>query len=143
MVLNDQRMLDAEALMKELRGEQQALRDALEAYKKAPDDQKRRLLEDAMREIKKRMQKIMGELAKMQGSIPSEYVNPDAMMCATSRMVVKKKGAKKVTMQPCTLLPYVPEMEMGSTLAEATGPVSLNHPHCAKFCVLGGASCSG
>ena len=29
------------------------------------------------------------------------------------------------------------------TLEEAKGPVALNHPHCAKFCVLGGASCSG
>ena len=27
-------------------------------------------------------------------------------------------------------------------LAEASGPVALNHPHCSKFCVLGGASCS-
>ena len=26
--------------------------------------------------------------------------------------------------------------------AEAEGEVALNHPHCAKFCVLGGASCS-
>ncbi|MGE5565620.1 MAG: radical SAM protein, partial [Parcubacteria group bacterium] len=30
----------------------------------------------------------------------------------------------------------------GATLAEALGEVPLNHPHCAKFCVLGGASCS-
>ncbi|MEM9902495.1 MAG: radical SAM protein, partial [Pseudomonadota bacterium] len=35
-----------------------------------------------------------------------------------------------------------PEFELGETLAEAEGEVSLNHPHCAKFCVLGGASCS-
>jgi len=27
-------------------------------------------------------------------------------------------------------------------LAEAERDVALNHPHCAKFCVLGGASCS-
>ena len=26
--------------------------------------------------------------------------------------------------------------------AEAERDVHLNHPHCAKFCVLGGASCS-
>ena len=30
----------------------------------------------------------------------------------------------------------------GATLAEAARPVALNHPHCAKFCVLGGAACS-
>ena len=29
------------------------------------------------------------------------------------------------------------------TLAEAAAPVPLNHPHCARFCVLGGAACSG
>ena len=42
----------------------------------------------------------------------------------------------------CTLLPYTPEFELGHTLAEAEGSVFHNHPHCAKFCVLGGASCS-
>jgi len=42
----------------------------------------------------------------------------------------------------CTLLPYAPEFELGETLAEAERDVALNHPHCAKFCVLGGASCS-
>jgi hypothetical protein len=41
------------------------------------------------------------------------------------------------------LLAYSPEFELGETLAEAEGAVQLNHPHCAKFCVLGGASCSG
>ena len=25
---------------------------------------------------------------------------------------------------------------------EASRPVALNHPHCATFCVLGGAACS-
>ena len=28
------------------------------------------------------------------------------------------------------------------TLGDERGKVMLNHPHCAKFCVLGGASCS-
>ena len=44
---------------------------------------------------------------------------------------------------PCTLLPYDPAFEMGETLAAARGPIRLNHPHCARFCILGGASCSG
>ena len=77
--------------------------------------------------------------------------SPDAMMCATSRMVVKRKGAERPTVLPCTLLPYEPAFEMGATLAEAQradggmfaeGAVKLCHPHCAKFCVLGGGSCS-
>ncbi len=69
-------------------------------------------------------------------------VSPDAMMCATSRMVVKHKGDTQLTVMPCTLLPYDERFKMGSTLAAANEPVALNHPHCARFCVLGGGSCS-
>ena len=68
--------------------------------------------------------------------------HPDAVMCSSSRMVVKRKGAAKPAVLACTLLPYDPQFELGHSLAEAEAPVSLNHPHCAKFCVLGGASCS-
>ncbi|UWQ43201.1 radical SAM protein [Leisingera aquaemixtae] len=68
--------------------------------------------------------------------------SPDSVMCASSRMVVKRKGAETPAVLACTLLPYAPEFELGTTLAEAETPVQLNHPHCAKFCVLGGASCS-
>lgn len=68
--------------------------------------------------------------------------SPDAMMCASSRMVVRRKGAGKPSVLACTLLAYDPEFELGETLEEAEKPVQLNHPHCAKFCVLGGASCS-
>jgi hypothetical protein len=67
---------------------------------------------------------------------------PDAVMCATSRMVVRRKGAERAAVLSCTLIPYDPAFEMGSTLAEAAGAVPLNHPHCAKFCVLGGGACS-
>jgi pyruvate-formate lyase-activating enzyme len=67
---------------------------------------------------------------------------PEDVMCATSRMVVKRKGAEKPTVLACTLLPYAPEFELGETLEQAEKPVRLNHRHCAKFCVLGGASCS-
>ncbi len=68
--------------------------------------------------------------------------NPKDVMCATSRMVVKRKGAKSPVVLACTLLPYAPEFELGETLEAAEQPVRLNHRHCAKFCVLGGASCS-
>ncbi len=68
--------------------------------------------------------------------------SPDAIMCSSARMVVKRKGADKPAVLACTLLPYAPEFEMGTTLEEAEKDVALNHPHCAKFCVLGGASCS-
>lgn len=70
-------------------------------------------------------------------------VSPATPMCATSRMVVKAKGRQHPHVVACTLLPYEPGFGMGGTLGEATGAVRLNHPHCARFCVLGGASCTG
>lgn len=68
--------------------------------------------------------------------------SPDSVMCASSRMVVKRKGADRPAVVACTLLPYDPRFELGATLAEAAQPVALNHPHCSRFCVLGGAACS-
>jgi uncharacterized Fe-S cluster-containing radical SAM superfamily protein len=68
--------------------------------------------------------------------------SPESVMCATSRMIVKRKGAAHPAVIACTLLPYDPQFELGRTLAEAAGAVQLNHPHCAKFCVLGGGACS-
>jgi uncharacterized Fe-S cluster-containing radical SAM superfamily protein len=70
-------------------------------------------------------------------------VDPNSLMCATSRMVVKPKGAERPIVQACTLLPYEAPFALGSTLAAATAePIALNHPHCSKFCVLGGGACS-
>lgn len=68
--------------------------------------------------------------------------SPDDLMCASSRMVVKFKGAARPTVIACTLLPYDPRFDLGPSLAGALGSVPLNHPHCAKFCVLGGGACS-
>jgi MoaA/NifB/PqqE/SkfB family radical SAM enzyme len=64
------------------------------------------------------------------------------IMCSSSRMIVKRKGEVKTKVLACTLIPYDSEFELGETLTEARKPVYLNHPHCSKFCVLGGASCS-
>ena len=68
--------------------------------------------------------------------------SPEAVMCSSSRMVVRRKGAAQPAVLACTLLAYDEAFELGTTLQEAERDVSLNHPHCAKFCVLGGASCS-
>jgi hypothetical protein len=68
--------------------------------------------------------------------------SPESVMCATSRTVVKHKGAVQPSVIACTLLHYDLLWDLGPSLAGASGPVSLNHPHCAKFCVLGGAACS-
>jgi hypothetical protein len=69
-------------------------------------------------------------------------IDPASIMCAFSRMVVKRKGEPAPRVAACTLLPYDLGFDMGGTLAEASRDVRLNHPHCARFCVLGGASCS-
>ncbi len=78
--------------------------------------------------------------------------SPSDMMCATSRMVIKRKGADRPTVVPCTLLPYDTAFDMGATLKDASaasegmfdeGSVKLCHPHCARFCALGGGNCSG
>jgi pyruvate-formate lyase-activating enzyme len=68
--------------------------------------------------------------------------SPESVMCASSRMVVKFKGAARPSVIACTLLPYDPRFDLGPSLAGALGSVALNHPHCAKFCVLGGGACS-
>jgi uncharacterized Fe-S cluster-containing radical SAM superfamily protein len=67
---------------------------------------------------------------------------PGDVMCASSRMVIRRKGADRPAVVACTLLPYEPEFELGATLAESGAPVRLNHRFCVQFCVLGGASCS-
>lgn len=68
--------------------------------------------------------------------------SPNDMMCASSRMIVRRKGSSAPIVLSCTLLWNDPQFELGQTLSGSFIPVSLNHPHCAKFCVLGGASCS-
>lgn len=68
--------------------------------------------------------------------------SPNDMMCASSRMIVRRKGEDHAVALACTLLWDDRQFEMGTTLKQATRPVKLNHPHCAKFCVLGGSSCS-
>lgn len=69
-------------------------------------------------------------------------VRPEDMMCASSRMVLKRRDAEAPVVVPCTLLPYDPQFELGPRLADAARAVKLNHPFCAQFCVLGGGSCS-
>ena len=68
--------------------------------------------------------------------------SPDQIMCADSRMVVHRKGEAEPRVMACTLIPYDGGFDLGDTLEGSLGPVPLNHPHCARFCVLGGASCS-
>jgi len=70
------------------------------------------------------------------------HKSPADVMCASSRMIVKRAGAERAAVVACTLLPYDPQFELGPTLAASPSEVALNHPHCAKFCVLGGGRCA-
>lgn len=68
--------------------------------------------------------------------------DPNRVMCANSRMVVRHKGAPAATIAACTLLPYEDAFNYGPLMEKALGKTYLNHPYCAQFCVLGGSSCS-
>ena len=67
---------------------------------------------------------------------------PDSVMCASSRMVVKRRGEEHPVVVACTLIAYDARFELGRTVRESWRPVALQHPHCASFCVLGGGSCT-
>ncbi len=69
------------------------------------------------------------------------HKDPDDVMCATARMVVKRKGADAPAVVACTLIAYDERFELGRTLKQANVAVPLNHRYCATFCVLGGAAC--
>lgn len=78
-------------------------------------------------------------------------LDPSEIMCSTSRMIVKRKGEATPKVLPCTLIAFREDFEMGTTLVGSLkadggmfddGAVKLCHVHCAKFCVLGGGSCS-
>lgn len=69
-------------------------------------------------------------------------LTPAVAMCHSSRMIVHRKGQAAAEIAACTLLPYDEQFLLGPTLAGARRTVALNHPHCARFCVLGGARCS-
>ena len=68
--------------------------------------------------------------------------SPADVMCSTSRMVVHRRGEVCASVVACTLIVDDPRFDFGANLTEANSPVALNHPHCARFCVLGSASCS-
>ena len=69
-------------------------------------------------------------------------LDPASVMCADSRMIVKRKGAQAPEVVACTLLPYDEDFSLGRTLTDSIVPISLNHTNCAQFCVLGGGSCT-
>ncbi|MBK8010909.1 MAG: DUF4175 family protein [Deltaproteobacteria bacterium] len=78
-LLNEQRMTDAERLVKSLREAQNDLREAILAYRDAPDAEKRRQIADSIRDIKEKIREIGRELGKMSSSIPQDLVNQDAL----------------------------------------------------------------
>jgi hypothetical protein len=79
---------------------------------------------------------------EMDFSTPAQSVTAAALaqappvMCQSSRMAVQRKGGSEISFVACTLLP-------DRDISTWDAPVSLDHPHCSRFCVYGGASCAG
>lgn len=69
------------------------------------------------------------------------HKSPADLMCANSRMAIKRKG-EKPSVVACTLIVDDRAFDLGGTIEESMRSVQLNHPHCSRFCVLGGARCS-
>lgn len=85
-LLDEQRMLDAEALTRELREQQLALREALEDYRDAPTPEKRVAVARAIEDIRARLQEIMAELARLTKQIPPDFVNLDQALDRASNL---------------------------------------------------------
>lgn len=68
-------------------------------------------------------------------------LRPEALQCASSRMVVRRRGAEGAEVMACTLIAGDERFRCGTSLAEARRRVWLSHPHCSRFCVLGQSSC--
>ncbi|MEM8796674.1 MAG: radical SAM protein [Pseudomonadota bacterium] len=69
-------------------------------------------------------------------------IDPADIMCATSRMIVKRKGQERASVLACTLIPYDKRFEYDTTLAASPKRIQLNHRYCSEFCVTGGGACS-
>ena len=118
--------------------------EALSGYQKAMDDFGVRL------NVRDPRQFVLFPEMKAEKDVPEITTacwdildkSPDDMMCASERMVVKKKNKSAPSVLACTLLAYDDQFDLGSTLNDAKKSVPLNHRFCAEFCVLGGASCS-
>ena len=106
-----------------------------QSYNIDPDDSTQLVLFPEM-DVNEEVPEITVDCWDILGKKPSQ------MMCATSRMIVKRKYREKPSVVSCTLLPYEEEFDLGESLEEAEKTVFLNHTFCAQFCVLGEASCS-
>ena len=75
--------------------------------------------------------------------VHTDYQASENLLVQAGRHLVKG-GELRLVANSFLKYPPLIERHLGPcrTLAEAEGEVALNHPHCAKFCVLGGASCS-
>ncbi|MBI4818462.1 MAG: DUF4175 family protein [Deltaproteobacteria bacterium] len=91
-LLNDTRMLDAEALTKRLRDQQERLRQTLADYKNAPTEEKRKVLQAAIAEIRRQVSEIAKKLAALRGSIPDDLIGAEAMEAAST-----ERGLDEIT----------------------------------------------
>ena len=78
-LLNDQRMIDAENLAKTLREEQQKLKELLEEYRAAPSQEAKAAIRTSIQSMQRRIREMMQEMAALQSTIPTDYMNRDAL----------------------------------------------------------------
>ena len=98
--------------------------------------------QQARRDLPPVVPRVTDAYLRMTGTVPS------ALMCHSSRLVLKHEGRCRV--YPCPVL--VPSddasvadlarFDLGGTLAESVErPVLLDHPSCASYCCQAGGSC--
>lgn len=64
---------------------------------------------------------------------------PEDFQCRSSRCVQKVEG--RIRVYPCPIIYDDPDYELGATLTESFGPVSLGHAACYYFCYKAGGRC--
>lgn len=91
-LLNDTRMMDAEALTKQLRDQQERLREALAEYKRSPTEAAKKALEATIADIRRKISEISSKLASLRGAIPEDLVGSEAMEARST-----EKGLEEVS----------------------------------------------
>ncbi len=78
-LLDMDRLEDLQHLSEQLARDQKRLADLLEKYRKAPDEQTRRAIQDEIAKIKQRIARLLARQREVLSSVRDEYFNPDAL----------------------------------------------------------------
>ncbi len=78
-LLGKQRLKEAQDAAKELASTQAHLKDLLEQFKKAGDEETRKKIMEEMNALREQLRELSEKLAKLQREVPQEYMNMEAM----------------------------------------------------------------